>query len=55
MKEVVVPKDRFQHHEVHLTMLQYYTRMQYTVTQKNNTYTTRNVGQCPTWWPPCRI
>jgi len=16
---------------------------------------TRNVGQCPTWWPPCRI
>jgi len=18
-------------------------------------YTTRNVGQCPTWWPPCRI
>jgi len=17
--------------------------------------TTRNVGQCPTWWPPCRI
>jgi len=19
------------------------------------TYATRNVGQCPTWWPPCRI
>jgi len=20
-----------------------------------NTAKTRNVGQCPTWWPPCRI
>jgi len=23
--------------------------------QLNGTYTTRNVGQCPAWWPPCRI
>jgi len=21
----------------------------------NNELITRNVGQCPTWWPPCRI
>jgi len=24
-----------------------------TVTEKQTR--TRNVGQCPTWWPPCRI
>ena len=32
-------KDRLQSHQVHLTMLQYYTRMQYTVIQKIHTYT----------------
>jgi len=21
----------------------------------HKTQKTRNVGQCPTWWPPCRI
>jgi len=23
--------------------------------QTRFTVITRNVGQCPTWWPPCRI
>jgi len=26
-----------------------------TTKQKTKKQTTRNVGQCPTWWPPCRI
>jgi len=33
------PKDRLQSHQVHLTMLQYYTCMQYTDIQKIHTYT----------------
>jgi len=38
------PKDRLQSHQVHLTMLQYYTWMQYTVTQKIHTYTKMNLS-----------
>jgi len=48
------PKDRLQSQQVHLTMLQTYTCMQYTIIHIIYTKT-RNVGQCPTWWPPCRI
>jgi len=34
LKEVVVLRMRLQSHQVHLTVLQYYTRMQYTVRHK---------------------
>ena len=27
----------------------------HTVYTVKKTHQTRNVGQCPTWWPPCRI
>ena len=33
------PNDRLQSHQVHLSVLQYYTCMQYTVIQKIDTYT----------------
>jgi len=36
------PKDRLQPHQVHLTMLQYYTCMQYTDIQKIHTYIHKN-------------
>jgi len=38
------PKDRLQSHQVHLTVLQYYTCMQYTVIQKIHTYTKMNLS-----------
>ena len=41
LKEVVVLKIRLQSHQVHLTVLQYYTCMQCTVRHKIHTYTTR--------------
>jgi len=31
------------------------TRLHNAITRKRKTKETRNVGQCPTWWPPCRI
>ena len=34
LKEVVVLRIRLQSHQVHVTMLQYYTSIQYTVIQK---------------------
>jgi len=34
------PKDRLQSQQVHLTMLQYYTCMQYTLSEKRPTLTT---------------
>jgi len=38
------PMDRLQSHQVNLTMLQYYTCMQYSDTQKINTYTKMNLS-----------
>jgi len=35
-------KKRLQSHQVHLTMLQYYTCMQYTIIQKTHTYIHKN-------------
>jgi len=43
LKEVMVLRIQLQSHQVHLTMLQYYTYMQYSQTQ-NNTYTKINLS-----------
>jgi len=43
LKEVMVLMIRLQSHQVHLTELQYYTCMQYTV-KYNNTYTKMNLS-----------
>jgi len=44
LKEVVVLRTRLQSHEVHLTVLQYYTCMQYTVIHAMHTDTKMNLS-----------
>jgi len=46
----MVLRIRLQSHQVHLTMLQYYTYMQYTVIQKIHTYTKMNLSTVK--WAP---
>jgi len=44
LKEVMVLRIRLQSHQVHLTMIQYYTGMQYTVKTQNNTHYTHKMN-----------
>ena len=43
------------HHFVHLLLLRRSRKFIWPVCSTISTVRTRNVGQCPTWWPPCRI